>query len=60
MDTIALLSDLFKERVGTLGDQNDLSDAEKARILTVFQRALANTFMGDTQIHEQLTRQSDE
>jgi len=46
-----LITALFDERLSDLALSNGLSDAEKARIRTVFLKALANPFMDDAQIH---------
>lgn len=54
MVTKALLIDFLTDRVNVLSREHGLSDAERERILETFRRALANPYMDETQIYQQL------
>ena len=57
MVTGNLLMDLYHQRLQELAAEKGLRYDEKERILAVFQRAMANTFMDENQIYAKLTGQ---
>jgi hypothetical protein len=57
--TIDLLAELFSTSLSTLAAENGLTEAETARILSVFQQAAANPFMTEQHIHQRLTVDDD-
>ena len=59
MITGNLLMELYHQHVEALAAEKGLTHEEKERILAVFQRAMANSFMDERQIYLKLTGQEE-
>jgi hypothetical protein len=58
MATRELLFDLFRKRLEALADEKGLSNPEKEAIIKTLRHAMANPYMTEDQIYQELIRKT--